>query len=160
MIHVGLSEIKFAESPETLKTMGLGSCVGVIVFSERERSAGMAHVMLPDSSLARSNHFPPGKFANTAIPEMLRMLTIQHGFSPGSLKAKIAGGAEMFKSSRPLPMGSIGKRNVAAVRKQLAFFHIPIVAEETGDDYGRTIEFFTETCSLLIRAIYRGERII
>ncbi|GGL43983.1 chemotaxis protein CheD [Sporolactobacillus putidus] len=160
MIHVGLSEIKCAESPETLKTMGLGSCVGVILFSEKERSAGMAHVMLPDSSLARSDHFPPGKFANTAVPEMVRLLTREHGLSPGSLRAKIAGGAEMFKSYRPLPMGSIGKRNVAAVKKQLEIFHIPIVAEETGADYGRTIEFFTETCSLMIRAIYKGERII
>lgn len=161
MIYVvGLSEIKYAKSPGTLKAMGLGSCVGVIVYSEGKRCAGMAHVMLPDSSLARSAIFPPGKFADTAVPELVGRLTNIHGLYPGSLKAKIAGGAEMFKSYRSLPAASIGRRNVAAVKKQLDLFRIPVIAEETGDDYGRTIEFYTATYQLLIRAIYKGERSI
>ncbi|WP_100487705.1 chemotaxis protein CheD [Sporolactobacillus pectinivorans] len=160
MIQVGLSEIKFAESPEVLRTMGLGSCVGVIIYNEILKSAAMAHVMLPDSSLARSNLFMPGKYADTAIPELVRLMTDVHGFPLRSLKAKMAGGAEMFKSSKTLPLGSIGLRNSGAVRAQLQRFRIPIVAEETGKDYGRTIEFNPGSGLLMIRTIFHGAHII
>ncbi|MFT8317115.1 MAG: chemotaxis protein CheD [Sporolactobacillus sp.] len=159
MIHVGLSEIKYAEIPETLRSMGLGSCVGVIIYHESGGIAGMAHVMLPDSSLARSNSFLLGKYADTAVPALVETLTAK-GVSISRLRAKLAGGAEMFRSTRKLPMGSIGSRNTKAVHAQLERFHIPIVAEETGADYGRTIEFITATQTLVIRAINQEERII
>lgn len=159
MIHVGLSEIKYAEAPETLKSMGLGSCVGVVIYHESMHIAGMAHVMLPDSTLAHAQSFLPGKFADTAVPELVASLT-RRGVSLHELKAKMAGGAEMFKSTRVLALDSIGKRNAEAVRSQLNRFHITVVAEETGKDFGRTIEFLTDTCQLVIRAISQGERVI
>ncbi|CAM3074888.1 chemotaxis protein CheD [Sporolactobacillus spathodeae] len=159
MIHVGLSEIKYAEAPEILKSMGLGSCVGVVIYHESMHIAGMAHVMLPDSTLAHAQSFLPGKFADTAVPELVASLT-RRGVSLHELKAKMAGGAEMFKSTRVLALDSIGKRNAEAVRSQLSHFHIPVVAEETGKDFGRTIEFLTGTCQLVIRAISQGERVI
>lgn len=159
MIHVGLSEIKYAEAPEILKSMGLGSCVGVVIYHESMHIAGMAHVMLPDSTLAHAQSFLPGKFADTAVPELVASLT-RRGVSLHELKAKMAGGAEMFKSTRVLALDSIGKRNAEAVRSQLNHFHIPVVAEETGKDFGRTIEFLTGTCQLVIRAISQGERVI
>lgn len=158
MIQVGLSEIKYAESPEKLRTMGLGSCVGVIIYSEAGKCAAMAHVMLPDSSLARAGVLQPGKYADTAVPELVRLMTDIHGFSIRALKAKMAGGAEMFRSSRVLPMGSIGLRNTEAVRVQLQHYRIPLIAEETGEDYGRTVEFNPETGLLMIRTIFSGER--
>lgn len=160
MILVGLSEIKYAESPERLRSMGLGSCVGVVIYQEIGKVAGMAHVMLPDSALARSDRFLPGKYADTAVPELIRVMTLVHGFPLRSLKAKIAGGAEMFKTARPFMMGSIGKRNIEAVHYQLGQFRIPIMAEETGKDYGRTIEFNPESGTLMIRAIFHGDLII
>ncbi|RYL95320.1 chemotaxis protein CheD [Sporolactobacillus sp. THM7-4] len=160
MIHVGLAEIKFAEEPEILRTMGLGSCVAAILYSESKHLAGMAHVMLPDSGLARTKTFPPGKFADTAIPEIVRVLTDERRIPLCTLKAKLAGGAEMFQLNRSFPLVSIGERNVAAVKEQLNKFQIPVVAEETGKDYGRTIEFDTGSGELVIRAISRGKIII
>ncbi|MFT8871342.1 MAG: chemotaxis protein CheD [Sporolactobacillus sp.] len=159
MIHVGLSEIKYAGRPETLRSLGLGSCVGIVIYSERLHLAAMAHVMLPDSALARSDVFMPGKYADTAVPELLRILK-GRGLSTGELKAKMAGGAEMFKSVRTLPLGSIGKRNVEAVHRELRLLGIPVIGEETGANYGRTVEFSTSTCLLRVRAINRDERMI
>ncbi|MCO7125973.1 chemotaxis protein CheD [Sporolactobacillus shoreicorticis] len=160
MIHVGLSEIKFAECPETLKTLGLGSCVGVVIYHDQKQIAGMAHVMLPDSSLARTTTYPLGKYADTAVPALLKKMTEYYDCPVSQLKAKIAGGAEMFKTTRMAPLGSIGSRNVEAVKNQLCAHHIPVVAEETGADYGRTVEFLTETCNLTIHAIFKGKSII
>ncbi|MCL1630861.1 chemotaxis protein CheD [Sporolactobacillus sp. CPB3-1] len=160
MIHVGLSEIKFALNPETLKTLGLGSCVGVVIYHEESKIAGMAHVMLPDSELARVSSYPLGKYADTAIPALIKKLTEDFRCSRLQLKAKIAGGAEMFKTTRAHLVPSIGKRNVYAVKAQLAAFQIPLVSEDTGADYGRTIEFFTATCELAIHAIFKGSAVI
>ncbi|MFT8390871.1 MAG: chemotaxis protein CheD [Sporolactobacillus sp.] len=160
MIHVGLSEIKYAEAPETLKSMGLGSCIGVVIYHETRGVAGMAHVMLPDSTLARSRSFLPGKFADTAVPELINHLTRRCGLQLNELKAKMAGGAEMFKTTRILSLDSIGKRNAEAVHEQLSKFHIPVISEDTGKDFGRTVEFMTATHQLLIRAISHGEQLI
>ncbi|MCI1857913.1 MAG: chemotaxis protein CheD [Sporolactobacillus sp.] len=160
MIHVGLSEIKFAAGHEILRCMGLGSCVGIVIYDPLQKSAGMAHVMLPASSLARSEILMPGKYADTAIPALVDLMTHRHGLALAGLKAKMAGGAEMFKSTIGGPMKSIGARNVASVRAQLRRFGIPLLAEETGKNYGRTIAFYPYTGVLRIRTIFRGECIL
>ncbi|BBN98680.1 chemotaxis protein CheD [Sporolactobacillus terrae] len=160
MIHVGISEIKFAIHPESLKTLGLGSCVGVVIYHQQTQTAGMAHVMLPDSSFARSTIYPPGKYADTAIPMLVTKLTEYYHCPISELKAKMAGGAEMFRTTRVLSMESIGKRNIEAVKAQLSDFHIPIISEEIGKDYGRTVEFFCDSCRLAIHALFRGSHLI
>ncbi|RYM07161.1 chemotaxis protein CheD [Sporolactobacillus sp. THM7-7] len=157
MIHVGLSEVKFASLPESLGITGLGSCVGVVLYNEARHIAGMAHVMLPDSALARSDRFSPGKFADTAVLKLVSVLTGKHGVSRAALKAKLAGGAEMFRTNRSSPLGHIGRRNITAVKQELDKLGIPIISEETGADYGRTIEFFTSSCTLRIRTVCKGE---
>lgn len=157
MISVGLSEIKMSLPQQILKTSGLGSCVGVVLYSSNQKVAGMAHVMLPEAALARSESFPPGKFADTAVPELIRQLT-SRGLTMSDLRAKIAGGAEMFKSGVATLTGRIGPRNVTAVKKELNRFRIPIISEDTGGHHGRTIEFFADSSILYIRTIKKGEK--
>ena len=70
------------------------------------------------------------------------------------MKAKIAGGAQMFAFNASADsLGRVGDRNVEAVKKHLAAFRIPIIAQDTGLNYGRTIEFFSADGSLLIKAV-------
>lgn len=160
MIQVGLSEIKFAESPEKLTSLGLGSCIGIVLYSDLAHCAGMAHVMLPDSSLSCSETFLPGKYADTAVPALIRMMTVIHGLSVGGLKAKMAGGAEMFRFSQKRNLPSIGRRNAEAVNRQLKKYRIPLIAAETGLNFGRTIEFDPENGMLMVRTIVRGQQMI
>lgn len=94
---VGISDWRLAHSPDRLRSLGLGSCVGIVLYCRRIGLAAMAHVMLPDHTLAKSS-FHPAKFADTAIPGLVDML-MQHGASLLELEAKMAGGAEMF----PMP---------------------------------------------------------
>ena len=47
----------------------------------------------------------------------------------------------MFVFSGSSDLGSIGERNIKSVKEVLADFSIPIVAEDVGADYGRTIIF-------------------
>ncbi|WP_206184299.1 chemotaxis protein CheD [Sporolactobacillus sp. Y61] len=155
-----MSEIRYVRKPEKMKTMGLGSCVGVVVYHQSSGIAGMAHIMLPDSALSRVRPFSPGKYADTAVPELIHVLSDLHGLPLNGLKAKMAGGAEMFKSFSNAQAGSIGKRNVDAVHRQLNQFGIPVVAEDTGDSYGRTIEFDPESGTLMIQTILHGKLLI
>ncbi|HET7522355.1 MAG TPA: chemotaxis protein CheD [Bacillales bacterium] len=154
-VKVGVSEVKAVSAPRLIRTVGLGSCVGVVVYDPLLKVAAMAHVMLPDSSLAGKRPYPPGKFADSAVKEMVAMLE-KLGSDGRGLKAKAAGGAEMFDLAAYGGVSKIGPRNVAAVEDQLARFGIEMTAADVGKNYGRTIEFNPESEKLLIRTVNRG----
>ena len=82
------------------------------------------------------------------------------GIKRQQLVAKIAGGAAMFQFSGKTDLASVGERNVKAVKEVLAAFKIPIVAEDTGKDYGRTIVFDNVAKKLTIRSAGKGEKVI
>ena len=143
------------KAPETIRTSGLGSCVGVVLYDERKKIAGLIHIMLPDSTLGKVVPGNVAKFADTGIDAMIGELTKQ-GVQKFSLKAKIAGGAQMFKFSSEQDSMRIGPRNVEAVKKALRKNGVRIVAEDTGGSSGRTIEFNPETSMLMIRTVNQG----
>lgn len=158
MIKVGMADLNICSSPDAITTLGLGSCVGIVLYDPVLKIAGLAHIMLPDSTQIRSNE-NVAKFADTGIETLLRQL-IQKGAQRSRMIAKIAGGAQMFAFSAENAMLSIGKKNVIATKKKLSELGIRIIAEDTGDSYGRTIEFYPETGQLLIKAVGKEQKII
>lgn len=159
ILKVGISDIKIGVAPNIIKTTGLGSCVGVVIYDIYKQIAGMAHVMLPDNALAKTSDYQPGKYANTAIESMLCGLK-KHQLRPTKFEAKIAGGAEMFQLTRRSNLMRIGPRNVDVVKDQLKKYNIPLVGEDTGGNKGRTIEFFPESGMLSIRTVNEGVKTI
>ncbi|MBO8162478.1 MAG: chemotaxis protein CheD [Brevibacillus sp.] len=156
IIKIGMADLGWAKAPDRLRTTGLGSCVGVVLYDALAKIAGMAHVMLPDSSLAKSSQAAAiGKYADTAIPELIRQMQ-QAGAAPHRMTAKLAGGAQMFSFMAGNDTLRIGPRNVEACRSVLTQARIPIVAEETGGNCGRTIEMDAETGILHIRTVNQG----
>lgn len=159
VVKVGIADLKIVKSPNTIRTSGLGSCVGVIVYDASKQIAGLTHIMLPDSSLSKQVNMNAYKFADTAIDEMIERL-VKQGASKHHLKAKIAGGAQMFPNQTSSDVMKIGPRNVAAVKQKLRQYHIPIIAADVGGNSGRTIEFNPETVALYIRTVNKGEKVI
>lgn len=157
IVKVGIADMNIAKAPDKIRTSGLGSCVGVVLYDERSTTVGMVHVMLPDSSLGRTETINIAKFADTGITAMVEQLKIE-GIQPYKLKAKIAGGAQMFQFSSTRDTMRIGPRNVEAVKEYLKKYSIPIVAEDTGGNSGRTIEFDPTTKLLNIRTVNQGVR--
>ncbi|BDG35165.1 chemotaxis protein CheD [Saccharococcus caldoxylosilyticus] len=156
IIKVGIADMNVVRAPNVIRTTGLGSCVGVVIFDLMKEVAGMAHVMLPDSAMARSETVNAAKYADTAVAALIE-LVLEAGGRKGMLKAKIAGGAQMFSfPSQSSDMMRIGARNVEAVKWQLKRFRIPIVAEDVGGSSGRTIEFNPQTGVLSIRTVNQG----
>ncbi|MGO4887757.1 chemotaxis protein CheD [Anaerobacillus sp. MEB173] len=155
VIKVGMADLNVAKSPQTIRTSGLGSCVGVVIYDESTKICGMAHVMLPDSSLGKGSSINVAKYADTAVSELIERLK-SAGAKVWSLKAKLAGGAQMFKFSTSNEMMRIGPRNVEAVKQQLKELRITVVAEDVGGSSGRTIEFNPSTSMLVIRTVNKG----
>ena len=57
----------------------------------------------------------------------------------------------MFAFSSSNNAVRVGDRNVEAVKKKLKEFGIRILAEDTGDSYGRTVIFYPENGDFVIR---------
>lgn len=151
MIKVGMADMNVCLPPDAITTLGLGSCVGIVLYDPVKKVSGMVHVMLPDSTKIKNNE-NVAKFADTGIDEMLSRV-IKLGASRSAIIAKIAGGAQMFAFNSGNEMLQVGSRNVEAVKKKLADLKIPIKAEDTGLNYGRTIEFYPENGTLLIKSV-------
>jgi chemotaxis protein CheD len=159
IVKVGIADMNIVKPPCIIKTSGLGSCVGVVVFDQMKEIAGLAHIMLPDSSLSKGSPMNLAKYADTAVPELVQRL-LDEGARISAMKAKMAGGAQMFQFSTGNDLMRIGPRNVEAVRNKLAEFRIQIISEDVGGSSGRTIEFDPKTCRLNIRTVNKGIHII
>ena len=147
LAHVGMSEITLSESPKTSFVVpGLGSCIALVLYEPGLRLAGMAHILLPDSSQAASVE-APGKFADTAVPRLIAEL-VARGAKPGALVAKMAGGAQMFKGG---PSLSVGERNIEAVTQALETSRIPLLASDVGGTLGRSIRYEVASERFLVR---------
>lgn len=153
--RIGIAELDTVTSPDSIKTIGLGSCVGIVLFDEVRKIAGMAHIMLPDSKIITSEEVKVAKFADTAIPYLYNKLLMK-GASTRNICAKIAGGAEMFSVLGQNTGLRVGPRNIEMTKKVLNELKIPLVAESTGGSCGRTIEFFPETSILKVRTVTKG----
>ena len=158
LIKVGMADLNVCVSPDSITTLGLGSCVGIAVRDPVTKIGGLAHVMLPDSTSIRNNTNIP-KFADTGIEELVKQV-VAKGANRTRLVAKIAGGAQMFAFQSKNDMVRVGERNVEATKKKLAQLKIPILAEDTGNSYGRTVIFYPETGDFVIRAVGKPERVI
>lgn len=151
MIKIGMAELNVCLPPDAITTLGLGSCVGVVLYDPTQKICGMVHVMLPDSTKIKNNE-NRAKFADTGIEDLLqRVLAL--GAVRKNLVAKIAGGAQMFAFKSDNDMLRVGDRNVEATKAKLQELHIPILAEDTGKNSGRTIEFYPETGELLVKSV-------
>ncbi|MDF2962595.1 MAG: chemotaxis protein CheD [Paenibacillus sp.] len=154
-IKVGMADLNVTHLTGVLKTTGLGSCVGLTLYDPKALVAGMAHVMLPDSEIAREGKLNIAKYADTAIPDLIAKMQAL-GAVVNRLEAKMAGGAQMFAFAGNSDTMRIGPRNVESCKLMLKQLSIPIRAEDTGGNYGRTIEFNCETGVLLIRSVQLG----
>ena len=159
IIKVGIADLKTCVPPNGVTTLGLGSCVGIAIRDTSNKIGGLAHIMLPDSTAIRGN-LNIAKFADTGIVELVRQME-KLGARRSHMVAKIAGGATMFSfQGGNSSMGQVGQRNVEATKKKLGELRIPIIAEDTGANYGRTVVFYPETGDFHIRAVGKPELII
>ena len=153
-VKVGIADLNLVLDPGTIMTIGLGSCIGIALYDRVLRVAGLSHIMLPDSTQFK-NANNPMKFADSAIPILIEKMQ-QQGRRKQNISAKIAGGASMFNFSDKSIISDIGKRNSEAVKKALKDIGIPIIAEDTGGDKGRTMILEASTGKVTLKIVGKG----
>ncbi len=150
-ITLGIAESRIAQSPDKLVTLGLGSCVGLVIYDPVSKISGMIHIMLPTAPKGTvvTNKY---KYADTGIIELIHQLTAQ-GAPRSRLVAKAAGGAHMFNASYNNDVINVGQKNVEMCYKVLKESSIALIAEDIGGSSGRSIEFCCETSKLEVRTV-------
>ena len=155
IVKVGMADMNVTSQSGLIRTTGLGSCVGLTMNDPAAKIGGMAHIMLPTSDIAREGQLNIAKYADTALPVLLsRLHTL--GAASSRIVAKMAGGSQMFAFAGSGDTLRIGPRNVESCKMILDKLGIPLVGEDTGGNYGRTIELDTSTGILSIRSVQMG----
>lgn len=155
IVKVAMADLNVIKQSGLIRTSGLGSCVGLTMYDPVLHFAGMAHVMLPSSEIARGGEINIAKYADTALPALLDKL-LKMGSSKTNLVAKMAGGSQMFAFAGNSDTMRIGPRNTESCKAKLQELGIPLVAEDSGGNYGRTIELDCRTGILFIRSVQMG----
>jgi chemotaxis protein CheD len=147
-----------ADRAETvLVTLGLGSCVAIALYDPAARLGGLAHVLLPTPALARDRS-NPAKFPETVVPLLVDRL-VALGAARERLRARLVGGSSMFAPGVQVAGAPhMGERNVLAARDALKAARIPIVAEDTGGNHGRSVYFSLDDGRIEIRSVAHGTR--
>ena len=132
-----------------LTCLGLGSCVAFVAYDPVARVGGMAHVVLPDSTLGRPSPRAAAKFADLAVP-----LVMQEMAALGALRSRVQvsliGGARMLAGGRVQDSLNIGERNITATRAAVQALGLHVRMEETGGGQGRTVRLPVRTGGLSI----------
>ena len=151
---VRVADLRVGSNHDVLVTIGLGSCVAVVLHDAAAQVGGLAHVLLPSPALSRKDD-NPAKFPQTAIPRLLELMS-PLGASPRRVTARLAGGASMFASLAAPGTIQMGERNTVACRQVLIHHGVPIVGQATGGDYGRTVRLWVADGRVEVSTVAHG----
>jgi len=154
-IRVQVADAATGQGDVIMCTVGLGSCVAIVLHDAEARVGGLAHVLLPSQSLSRDRE-NRAKFPSTAVPLLLEQMRAL-GARLERVTAKIAGGASMFASLLPSSTLQMGERNIIATREALERAKIPIVGQDVGGGYGRSVYFHVNSGAVDVRSLSKGD---
>ncbi len=104
---IGIGRMHVGSDGETLTSIGLGSCVGLILYDKVHKIGGMAHIMLPDSNESKF------EFPNTSVlvaehdevmRRQLKDILTRNGFS---IAGEAVNHIEAVEKYDKLTMGSV-----------------------------------------------------
>jgi chemotaxis protein CheD len=153
-VLVKVAELQVGSGDEVLMTVGLGSCVAILLHDAAARVGGLAHVLLPSPALSRVDA-NVAKFPQTAVPKLLELMAKQ-GASPRRITGRLVGGASMFAALAPPGTIQMGERNLVASRQVLNAHGIPLVGEAVGGDYGRTVRLRVADGEVEVSSVAHG----
>lgn len=154
MLIVRVADLRSGREDDTLVTVGLGSCVAIMLHDPEAKVGGMAHVLLPTPALSRKDS-NPAKFPQTAIPRLIELM-VAEGAKPQRITARLAGGASMFAALTPPGTIQMGERNLVAARQVLNTHSLPLIAEAVGGDFGRTVRLRVRDGQVEVSTVAHG----
>ena len=157
-IIVRVADLRAGSGSDVLVTIGLGSCVAILLYDATARVGGLAHVLLPSPALSRKDG-NAAKFPQTAVPRLVELMC-EKGASIRRMSARLVGGASMFTGLGAPGTIQMGERNIVASRQALHHQGIAIVGEATGGDFGRTVRLSVADGRVEISSVAHGVQIL
>lgn len=155
-LFVNMGQMHVLKAEGLLTTVGLGSCIGLTLYDPVTKVGGMAHVFLSQSRKPEEAARLPGKYADTAVPALIK-LVVSAGAQRSRLVAKMAGGAHLFPN---LSSGgkTVGDQNIAAVTQHLKTAGIPLLAQDVAGAHGRKMKMSVSSGVVVVTAIGKEPR--
>jgi chemotaxis protein CheD len=143
---------------DVLVTLGLGSCVAIVLHDGKAKVGGLAHALLPEPALARDRH-NYAKFASTAVPMLVEEMEAL-GARARRLEARLVGGASMFATLMVPGSLNMGERNIRAAREALRKAAIPLLGEAVGGDFGRSVRFTVAEGRTVVSSVGKADVVL
>ena len=153
-IIVKVADLRAGSGQDILVTIGLGSCVAILLYDATARIGGMAHVLLPSPALSRQDG-NLAKFPQTAVPRLVELMGEQ-GAIARRVTGRLIGGASMFAGLGAPGTIQMGERNIVASRQALHQQGVAIVGEATGGDFGRTVRLWVADGRVEVSSVAHG----
>jgi chemotaxis protein CheD len=154
IVRVKIADLAVLRGDGLLITVGLGSCIGIALCDNAAKVAGLAHILLADSTNFKTCD-NPAKFADTAIPLLIDKMA-RFGAKNGRLAAKIAGGSQLFSFENSVI--SVGEKNIQMTRQTLSRLKIPLLGEDVGGNCGRTMKVYVSEGKVTVTMVGSEER--
>jgi chemotaxis protein CheD len=148
--YIGTGEVAVS-STGIIKTSGIGSCIVVTLYDGEKKIGGMVHAMLPARKENGTEYLLSPKYTDEAIEILIDEIE-QQGGSRERLKAKLIGGAKMFRLLSGDNFG-IGFKNIESARENLGAIGILIESEDVGGTIGRSAELNLENGLVLVSSM-------
>ncbi|NMC12564.1 MAG: chemotaxis protein CheD [Chloroflexi bacterium] len=156
IITVGLGEYAVSKDPlDILVAYGLGSCVGIGMYDQKIRLAGLLHALLPVHPLGSADE--NSRYVDTGIQLLIEEM-IKKGADHSRLVVRMAGGANMLVAPGFTGSFNIGTRNVETAYTTLNKLKLTLAGKEVGGTQGRTVKFYVKDGRMTIRSIGNQER--
>jgi chemotaxis protein CheD len=158
-VRVKVADYAVRRGNDIIATIGLGSCVAIVLYDKDTKVGALAHILLPSMAMSRETS-NPAKFPETIVPIMIEEMRSLGVTQTSRINAKIVGGASMFGQLVNGTGINVGERNIAATKEALVAAGIPLIAEDTGLDYGRSVYFHLADGRVEVRSLKKGDRVI
>ena len=69
-LRVKVADDAVRRGSDVIATIGLGSCVAIVLYDQDTHTGGLAHILLPNKAMSRETS-NPAKFPESIVPVML-----------------------------------------------------------------------------------------
>lgn len=147
-------ELAVSEEEAVLISLALGSSLAVCMYDQNRHFGGMVHTLLPRNRSGIAREADKLRYVNSSVQALCDAM-LAHGARVPDLRAKLAGGARIFSFSETERQKEVGRENILCARETLQELGIPLVSEDTGENYGRSVYFHTGDGRLAIETVNR-----
>lgn len=151
-LHVNIGELRVGARVDQLQAL-LGSCVGIAMLWKKRGRCGLAHCLLPETTLPHTEL--SARYVSQAVPSLLRLMGACVADYP-DIEVVVAGGGNMLDACSA--RFQIGQQNINAAKKHLDLFGLHVQFMDVGGKCGRTLTIDCATQQVHVTEIQKTAR--